>query len=130
MLTRLAGSGFALKAGVAMVTVLVILAGGWFILRQQAKIGALVERTVATEQLLLWERERSARFRSQVQAVQQEYFPVRTEVQNANTTNIEWSGAPVPSAVLDSLCRKGDCATVGGGAVPPSQDRPKNKRGP
>lgn len=102
-------SGTALKLSVVLVLAAVITAGGWFILRQQTQLGALTERAKATEQLLTWERERSERFRRQVQLVQQEYTPVREEMQNALKENTEWADSNVPSAVYDSLCRKGNC---------------------
>lgn len=98
-----------MKAAVVLVAALVIGAGGWFILKQQTRLGALTERAEATEQLLTWERERSERFRRQVQAVQQEYIPVIEELQNALKENTEWADSHVPGAVYDSLCRKGNC---------------------
>lgn len=101
--------GPTLRLAVTLVLTAVIVAGGWFILRQQSQLGALTERTKAAEQLLTWERERSERFRQQVQLVQQEYTPVREEMQNALKENTEWADSNVPSAVYDSLCHKGNC---------------------
>lgn len=98
-----------LKASVLLVLAFSLVAGGWFVLKQQERLGALQERTEAAEQLLAWERQRSKRFREQVQAVQQEYAPVIEELQNALKENPEWADSAVPGAVYDSLCSKGNC---------------------
>jgi len=111
----------AVKLALVLCATLLLGAGGWFILNQQARLGALTERVQATDQLLVWERERADRFRAQVQAVQREFSPVREAVQNAVQANPEWSTSPVPSAVRDSLCIKGNCAGTGS-TVPASKD--------
>jgi len=101
-----------------------ILAGSiWLNLTLQKQVGALTERAEATDKLLKWERERSARFREQALAVSQEYQPVREEERRAVQENPEWASTPVPGAIADSLCRKGNCAERGR-TVPASGDKP------
>lgn len=102
-------SSTVLRGAVVLVLVAVLVAGGWFILRQQTQLGALSERAEATEQLLAWERQRSERFREQVQLVQQEHAPIIKELQDALKENTAWADSAAPSAVYDSLCRKGNC---------------------
>jgi len=106
----------------AGVLVLTLAGSVWLNLTLREQVGALTERAQATERILEWERERSERFRGQLLAVQQEYEPVRREVQNAVQKNPEWAAGRVPGAVVDSLCNKGNCASTSGREVPTSTD--------
>lgn len=117
--------GFALggwKWVGAGVLVLILAGSIWLNLTFQKQIGALTERAEATGKILEWERERSERFRNQALAVSQEYQQVREDERRAVQENPEWAREPVPSAVVDSLCRKGNCTGNSGREVPAPTD--------
>ncbi len=98
----------AAGAGVAVVAALVYLSGSLATTRDElAQANTKVESLSAQVATL---EARTAAIQKAVSAVNAASQQTRQELRDAYKANPTWSASPVPQPVVDSLCKRGNCA--------------------
>lgn len=77
-----------------------------------SEAGAARDKVSALETSLAASQARLDKTIKAVRTVEKKNAEYRADLARALEQNRDWAGAPVPAAVSDSLCKRGNCRTV------------------